>query len=300
MPERPESELAYLSIEQAPRLLRKRDISPSDLVEVALARIERFNLVLNAFITVTADRARADARRTEKQFRGRGTTNPLCGIPVAIKDNFFTRGIRTTAGSPILSDFVPDTDSDVVGKLRHAGAIVVGKTNMHEFAYGITNENPHFGPARNPWDLDRVTGGSSGGSAAALAMGIGYAATGTDTGGSIRIPSALCGVVGLKPTFGLVSAEGVVPLARTLDHAGPMARTVTDVCIMLDAISGDYPRGAIRPNHRKLQKHRPRKFRIGWPKQYFFERIDREVHDAIESAAKCLKSLGATIQDVSL
>ena len=171
---------------------------------------------------------------------------------------------------------------------------------MHEFAYGITNENPHYGPARNPWDLDRITGGSSGGSAAALAMGIGYAATGTDTGGSIRIPAALCGVVGLKPTFGLVSVEGVVPLAKTLDHAGPMARSVTDVCIILDAIAGDYPQGAIRPDPRKLRKSRPRKFRIGWPKQYFFERIDREVHDAIESAAKCFKSLGATINQVSL
>ena len=177
---------------------------------------------------------------------------------------------------------------------------MIGKTNMHEFAYGITNENPHYGPARNPWDLDRVTGGSSGGSAAALAMGIGYAATGTDTGGSIRIPAALCGIVGLKPTFGLVSVEGVVPLARTLDHAGPMARTVTDVCIMLEAIAGNYPRGAIRPDYRKLRKNRPRKFRIGWPEQYFFERIDREVQAAIESAAKCLKSLGATIQHVSL
>ena len=297
---RSESELAFLSIEQAARLLRKRDISSSDLVELALARIEQFNPALNAFITVSADRARADARRAEKQLSTRGTANPLCGIPVAIKDNFFTHGIRTTAGSPILSDFVPDTDSDVVQKLRYAGAVVIGKTNMHEFAYGITNENPHFGPARNPWDLDRVTGGSSGGSAAALAMGIGYAATGTDTGGSIRIPSALCGIVGLKPTFGLVSVEGVVPLARTLDHAGPMARTVTDVGIMLDAIADNYPRGAIRPDYRKLRKSRPRKFRIGWPEQYFFERIDREVQAAIESAAKCLKSLGATIQDVSL
>src|SRR5579862_3080497 len=299
MPARSESELAFLTIEQAARLLRKKSISPSDLIEVALARIERFNPTLNAFITVV-DHARSEARRAEKQLCRRGTKSLLCGIPLSIKDNFLTRGVRTTAGSLILTDFVPDTDSDVVGKLRHAGAIVVGKTNMHEFAYGITNENPHFGPARNPWDLDRVTGGSSGGSAAALAMGIGYAATGTDTGGSIRIPSALCGIVGLKPTFGLVSVEGVVPLARTLDHAGPMARTVTDVCIMLETIADNYPRGAIRPDYRKLRKSRPRKFRIGWPKQYFFERIDREVHDAIESAAKCLKSLGATIQDVSL
>ncbi len=225
---------------------------------------------LNAFITVVADHARAEARHAEKQFRRRGTTSPLCGIPVAIKDNFFTRGILTTAGSSILSDFIPETDSDVVRNLKRAGAIVLGKTNMHEFAYGITNENPHYGPARNPWDLDRVTGGSSGGSAAALAMGIGYAATGTDTGGSIRIPSALCGIVGLKPTFGLVSVEGVVPLAKTLDHAGPMARTVTDVCIMLEAIADNYPRDAIRPDCRKLRKNRPRKFRIGWPERVFF------------------------------
>ena len=300
MPARSESELAFLSIEQAARLLRKKDISSSDLVELALTRIEKFNPALNALITVAADSARAEARRAQKEFRSRSTANPLRGIPVVVKDNFFTRGIRTTAGSPILADFVPDADSEVVQKLRQAGAVVIGKTNMHEFAYGITNENPHYGPARNPWDLDRVTGGSSGGSAAALAVGIGYAATGTDTGGSIRIPSALCGVVGLKPTFGLVSVEGVVPLARTLDHAGPMARTVTDVCIMLEAIADNYPQGAVRPDYRKLRKNRPRKFQIGWPGQYFFERIDREVQAAIESAAECLKSLGATIQDVSL
>jgi aspartyl-tRNA(Asn)/glutamyl-tRNA(Gln) amidotransferase subunit A len=300
MPARSESELAFLSIEQAARLLRKRDVSPADLVEAALARIERFNPAVNAFITVIAGQARAEARRAEKQLRQRSATSLLCGIPVSIKDNFFTRGICTTAGSSILSNFIPDEDSDVVQKLRHAGAIVLGKTNMHEFAYGITNENPHYGAARNPCDLDRVTGGSSGGSAAALAMGIGYAATGTDTGGSIRIPSALCGVVGLKPTLGLVSVEGVVPLAKTLDHAGPLARSVTDVCIMMDAIVGDYPPGAIRPNHQKLRKNRSRKFRLGWPKQYFFERIDREVQNAIDSAAKCFKSLGATIKEVSL
>jgi aspartyl-tRNA(Asn)/glutamyl-tRNA(Gln) amidotransferase subunit A len=300
MPTRSESELAFLTIEQAARLLRKRDISPSDLVEVALARIERYNPALNVFITIVADRARTEARRAEKQFRERRATSPLCGIPVSIKDNFLTRGVRTTAGSSILSDFVPDEDSDVVQKLKQVGAIVLGKTNMHEFAYGITNENPHYGPARNPWDPDRVTGGSSGGSAAALAMGIGYAATGTDTGGSIRIPSALCGIVGLKPTFELVSVEGVVPLARTLDHAGPMARTVMDVSIILEAIAGDYPRGTIRPDHRKLQKNRPRKFCLGWPRQYFFERIDREVQNAIESAAKCFKSLGAKIKEFSM
>jgi aspartyl-tRNA(Asn)/glutamyl-tRNA(Gln) amidotransferase subunit A len=300
MPARSESDLAFLTVEQAARLLRKRSISPSDLVEAALARIERFNLTVNAFITVLADRARAEARRAEKQLCRPGTKSLLCGIPVSIKDNFLTRGVRTTAGSLILTNFVPGADSDVVQKLTRAGAIVLGKTNMHEFAYGITNENPHYGPTRNPWDLDRITGGSSGGSAAALAVGIGYASTGTDTGGSIRIPSALCGVVGLKPTFGLVSVDGVVPLAKTLDHAGAMGRSVTDVCIILDAIAGDYPQGATRPDPQKLRKNRPRKFQVGWPEQYFFERIDGEVHGAIESAAKCFKSLGATIKQVSL
>ena len=300
MPARSESELAFLSIEQAARLLRKKSISPSDLVEVALARIERFNPAFNAFITVAADHARAEARRAEKQLRRPGTNSLLCGIPVSIKDNFWTHGLRTTVGSSILANFVPGKDSDVVKKLSHAGAIVLGKTNMHEFAYGITNENPHYGPSRNPWDLERVTGGSSGGSAAALAMGIGYAAVGTDTGGSIRIPAALCGIVGLKHTFGLVSLEGVVPLAKTFDHAGPMARSVMDVCIILDAIASDYPREAIQPNPRKLRKNRPSKFRVGWPKQYFFERIDGEVYGAIESAAKCFKSLGATIKPVAL
>jgi aspartyl-tRNA(Asn)/glutamyl-tRNA(Gln) amidotransferase subunit A len=300
MPLHSETELAFLSIEQAARLLRKKEISPADLVEVALARIERLNPRINAFITVVADRARKQARLAEKQIRQRRPSSLLCGIPVSIKDNFWTRGVRTTGGSKILSDFVPAKDSDVAARLTNAGAILLGKTNMHEFAYGITNENPHYGPVRNPWDLERVSGGSSGGSAAALAVGIGYGATGTDTGGSIRIPAALCSTVGLKPTFGLVNVAGVIQLAKTLDHAGPIARSVTDLCIMLEAIAGDFPRGSARLDFRKLRKNRPRKFRLGWPREYFFERIDREVQEAVESAAKCFKSLGATIKEVSL
>ncbi|MGH9748090.1 MAG: amidase [Candidatus Acidiferrales bacterium] len=300
MPEQPDTELAYLSIERAARLLRRKQISPLDLVESALARIEHFNPSINAFITVVADRARRQARVAETQLRRGRAANLLCGIPISIKDNFWTRDVRTTAGSKILSQFVPGKNSVVAEKLESAGAILLGKTNMHEFAYGITNENPHYGPARNPWDLERITGGSSGGSSAALAAGIGYGATGTDTGGSIRIPAALCGIVGLKPTFGLVSVDGVVPLAKTLDHAGPMARSVTDVCILLEAIAGIYPRGATRPDHRKLRKIRPRKFRLGWPKEYFFERIDAEVRAALESAAKRFESLGAKIIEVSL
>jgi aspartyl-tRNA(Asn)/glutamyl-tRNA(Gln) amidotransferase subunit A len=261
MPAHSENELAFLSIEQAARLLRQRKISPCELVEVALARIERFNPSINAFITVVADRARREARAAEKQIRHGRVSSLLCGVPISIKDNFWTRGVRTTAGSKVLADFVPAKDSAVAEKLTSAGAIPLGKTNMHEFAYGITNDNPHYGAARNPWDLERITGGSSGGSAAVLAAGIGYGATGTDTGGSIRIPAALCGVAGIKPTFGLVSVEGVVPLAKTFDHAGPLARSVTDVCILLEAMAKQYPRGGVRPDYRKLRKNRPRKFR---------------------------------------
>lgn len=303
MPSHSEYELAYLSIEQAAGLLRRRIISPVELVEAALARIERWNPTLNAFLTVVADRARRQARLAERGLRRKRRGNsisPLYGIPISLKDNFYTRGIRTTAGAKILADFVPDKDSDVAGRLARAGAVLLGKTNMHEFAYGITNENPHYGPVRNPWARERITGGSSGGSAAAVAAGMCFASTGTDTGGSIRIPSSLCGIVGLKPTFVLVSVEGIVPLAGSLDHAGPLARSVVDVCILLEVIAGDYPKGAARPDHRKLRKNRPRRFRLGWPKQYFFEGVDEQVRQAIDQAAKCYESLGARIEEVSL
>jgi aspartyl-tRNA(Asn)/glutamyl-tRNA(Gln) amidotransferase subunit A len=286
---------------EAARLLRRKEISPVDLVEAALNRIELLNPSLNAFRTVVAESARREARRAEREFRRRGKLlGPLCGIPISLKDNFWTRGIRTTAGSKILENFVPEHDSEVAVRLARAGAILLGKTNMHEFAYGITNDNPHFGAVRNPWNRERITGGSSGGSAAAVAAGIGFAATGTDTGGSIRIPSALCGVVGLKPTFGLVSVAGVVPLAVSLDHAGPIARSVTDACILLEAMTGDYPKGSPSPDFRGLRKNRPRRFRLGRPKEYFFERVDSEVRAAIDVAAKCFESLGARIEEVSL
>jgi aspartyl-tRNA(Asn)/glutamyl-tRNA(Gln) amidotransferase subunit A len=298
-----ESEFAFLSIIQAARLLRRREISPLDLVEEMLARIERLNPALNAFLTVTAERARREARRAEREFkRGRrgDLPGPLRGIPIALKDNFWTRGVRTTAGSKILAGFVPNMDSAVAARLVGAGTILLGKTNMHEFAYGITNENPHYGSVSNPWAHDRISGGSSGGSAAGVAAGMCFASVGTDTGGSIRIPSALCGIVGLKPTYGLVSVEGVVPLAVSLDHAGPLGRNVSDACIVLEAIAGNHPREAARPNFRALSRNRPRRFRLGWPKEYFFERVDPEVQQLIDAAAKCFRSMGARIEEVSL
>lgn len=299
MPSRAESELAFLSIEQAARLLRRKEISPVELTEISLARIERLNPSLNAFLTVVADRARRHARQAEREILRKGSRGILHGIPVALKDNFWTRGIRATAGSKILANFVPARDSDVAASLTRAGAILLGKTNMHEFAYGITSENPHYGPVRNPWARERISGGSSGGSAAAVASGMCFASPGTDTGGSIRVPSSLCGIVGLKPTFGLVSVAGVVPLAESFDHVGPLARNVTDACILLQAIAGKYPKNAKALDYRKLGKSSMRRIRLGWPKQYFFERVDPEVRQAIEAARKCFQALGARIEEVS-
>lgn len=297
----------FLSIEEAARLLRRREISPVELTEAALARIERLNPRLNAFLMVAAEPARREARLAEKELSRarRGNDNarlarPLFGIPIALKDNFWTRGIRTTAGSKILADFIPDKNSEVAERLAHAGAILLGKTNMHEFAYGITNENPHHGAVHNPWAIERTSGGSSGGSGAAVAAGMCFAATGTDTGGSIRIPASLCGIAGLKPTHGLVSVAGVIPLAESMDHAGPLARSVSDMCAVFQAMAGQYPKGAKTPDFRRLRKDRPRRIRLGWPKEYFFERVDAEVLHAIEAAAKLFESLGASIEEVRL
>jgi len=296
---RTESELALCSIEQASALLRARKISPVELTEAALARVERLNPGLNAFLTILAEPARKEARAAEREIARRRWRGPLHGIPISLKDNFWTRGIRTTAGSKILKDFAPREESEIARRLAAAGAILIGKTNMHEFAYGITSENPHFGPARNPWNRERITGGSSGGSAAAVAAGMGLGSMGTDTGGSIRIPSALCGVTGLKPTFGLTSVAGVIPLSESLDHAGPLARSAVDVCILLEALAGDYPKGQVRPDYRKLRRA-PRRFRIGRPREYFYERLDDEVRAQLEGAARCLGSLGGRVEEISV
>lgn len=293
-------ELAFLSIAEAAKLLRARQLSPVELVDAALDRIAALNPSLNAFITVIADRARRQARVAEREIARRRWKGPLHGIPISLKDNIWTRGVRTTAGSRILTDFVPATDADVAARLERAGAILLGKTNLHEFAYGITSNNPHFGSVRNPWDPGRIPGGSSGGSAAAVAAGMCFGSIGTDTGGSIRIPSALCGTVGLKPTFGLVNLEGIVPLCASLDHAGPIARSVVDACILLEAVAGEFPKGAPRPDYRKLGRALPKKFRVGWPEHYFLERVDPEVLTLIENAVRVFRSLGARIASVPL
>lgn len=294
---------AYWTIAEAAAQLRRKKVSPLELTESALARIEKLNPRLNAFITVTADQAWRRANAAERDIRRGRHRGLLHGIPITLKDNIWTKAVRTTAGSKILKDFVPSADADVTKRLWNAGAILLGKTNLHEFAYGITTENPHYGPAHNPWDVQCVPGGSSGGSAVAVAAGMGFASVGTDTGGSLRIPPSFCGVVGFKPTFGCVSCNGVIPLAMTLDHVGPIARTVEDAAIMLDAICqcqkrrGSFYRAVRAAADAKKRRAR---FRLGWPRDYYFSRVDDQVKRAVEDAARQLEKMGARIEEVSL
>lgn len=234
----------FESIGQIARRLRRREISPVELTEALLARIERLNPALAAFIHFGGDSLDC-ARRAERRLtaKRRGPTHPLLGVPVSVKDLIDVEGFPTSAGSRVFDEgLTPERDAPAVAKLRRAGAIVLGKTNLHEFAYGVTNENAHYGAARNPWRREHVSGGSSGGSAVAVASGLGYGSVGTDTRGSIRIPSACCGVTGLKPTLGRVSTDGVIPLSWTMDHVGPMARSVLDVAVMFQTMASRGPR----------------------------------------------------------
>jgi aspartyl-tRNA(Asn)/glutamyl-tRNA(Gln) amidotransferase subunit A len=299
------NDLAFFSIEEAARLLRSKKISPVDLTEAALQRIDRLNGRLKAYLTVLSAPARKAARAAEKEIMRGNYRGPLHGIPICLKDNLWTRGIRTTAGSLILRDFIPPTDSAVAARLRRAGAILLGKTNMHEFAYGITSINPHYGWVRNPWNEKRISGGSSGGSGAALAAGLAYGSVGTDTGGSIRTPAAFCGIVGFKPTYGRVSLRGVVPLAARLDHVGPMGRTVMDVALLLQSIAGtdDWDYGEVAkpvPAYSKVLRRGARGLRLGWPVRGCYEGASPEVQNAVDEAAHVLKSQGATLHAVSL
>jgi len=298
-----DADLAFASIEEVARLFRKSKLSPVELTQLMLERIERLNPKLNAYITVPAEFALEQARQAERELLGprgkRRDRGSLHGIPISLKDNICTAGIHTTAGSKILSDFVPKEDALLVGLLKKAGAVILGKTNMHEFAYGVTSNNPHFGPVRNPWDLGRIAGGSSGGSAAAVAAGLCYGSIGTDTGGSIRIPAALCGVVGLKPTLGRVSVEGVIPLSPRLDCVGPLARTARDAAILLDAI---FVRGKRERPLTSIQKTsmKSRKFRLGVPSEFFFDLVSEDVRLLFDEAIRSLRGIGAATKEVSI
>jgi len=301
-----DTDLAFASIEEVARLYRKRKVSPVEVTKLMLDRIEQLNPKINAYITVTSELALAQAKRAETEMfspRGRKSRRdrgPLHGIPISLKDNIYTKGIRTTAGSKILKDFVPLHDAEAWAKLQEAGAILVGKANLHEFAYGVTTNNPHYGPTRNPWDLNRIPGGSSGGSAAAVAAGLCYGSIGTDTGGSIRIPSSLCGVVGVKPGIGRVSVEGVVPLSPRLDFVGPLARTVADAALLLDPI---FLRGKKEPSlllSRKSPARSLRKIRLGLPKDLFFDVVSDDVYMVFHEAVKELQKEGATVKGISI
>ncbi len=298
-----QDDLTALSIAEAAALIVRREVSPVELTDAYLARIERHNPLLNAYVTVTAEAARSEAKEVEQEIARGMYRGPLHGIPIALKDLYATKGVRTAAGSKILWDRVPDHDSTVTRLLREAGAISLGKTNTHEFAYGVTTNNPHFGATRNPWNPDCIPGGSSGGSGAAVAAGMAAMAMGSDTGGSIRIPASLCGTVGLKATHGRVSTAGIIPLSWTLDHAGPLTRTVEDAAIVLNAIAGadpDDPLTAPVPvaDYRKDLAAGVRGLRFAVLHGAQFDPIDAEVAAALDAAFAVFRDLGATIAEV--
>jgi aspartyl-tRNA(Asn)/glutamyl-tRNA(Gln) amidotransferase subunit A len=293
------------TIQQLSRQLRDRSLSPVELTRDCLTRIETLNPKLNAFITILADNALADARQAEQEIKRGHYRGPLHGIPMGLKDIIDTAGTRTTAASALFKDRIPTEDAEVVRRLRAAGAIILGKQNLHEFAYGGSSMISFFGEVHNPWDISRITGGSSGGSSASIAAGLGFAAIGTDTAGSIRLPAAYCGVVGLKPTYGRVSARGVIPLSWSLDHIGPIANSVYDAAIILQALAGYDPDDPASidtpvPDFTAAIDQLPPKLRIGVPGAFFFEDLHPEVAAAIEKAIQLFRDLHAEIHEVKL
>jgi aspartyl-tRNA(Asn)/glutamyl-tRNA(Gln) amidotransferase subunit A len=285
--------------------LRRKEVSPLELTRACLDRIEELNPALNAFITVSAESALEEARTAENEIMRGEWRGPLHGIPIALKDLIDTAGTRTTAGSELYRNRIPTEDAEVVRRLRQAGAVILGKNNLHEFAYGGSSLVGFFGDVHNPWNVAHVAGGSSGGSAAAVAGGLCYAAIGTDTAGSIREPAALCGCVGIKPTYGRVSARGVIPLSWSLDHVGPMANSVGDAAAVLQTIagydaldvnSGDIPVNDYVSGLGKVTKS----LRVGIPRKYFYDDLDDEVRSAVESAIALIQDLVSEVREVHL
>jgi aspartyl-tRNA(Asn)/glutamyl-tRNA(Gln) amidotransferase subunit A len=291
-----------MTVSEIGRLLRARKISCLELIEQTLNDIKERD-AFHCFITLTEDQARARAKELDEELASGRDRGPFHGVPIAFKDLFCTRGVRTTAGSLIFRDFVPDYDATVVERLTAAGAVSVGKTNLHELAFGITSRNPHFGAVLNPVDTKRLAGGSSGGSAAAIAAGFLPLALGTDTGGSVRIPASFCGITGLKPTYGRVSRHGVLPLAYSLDHVGPLGSTAEDCALAMNVIAGPDFRDATSvqitpPDFNLPPLANVKDFRVGVPENFFLDRVDQEVAGAVRASASKLQQLGAHIREV--
>jgi len=288
--------ITSLTIQDASEQLRKKRLSPVELTKACLTRIEQLNPTLNAFITITSDSALATAREAEAEIQRGHWRGPLHGIPIALKDLFDTAGVRTTAASGVFKDRVPTQDAEIVRRLKAAGAVILGKLNMHEFAYGASSVISYFGPVRNPWNRGYSAGGSSAGSAVAVAAELCYCAIGSDTGGSIRQPAAYCGIVGLKPTYGRVSTSGVIPLSWSLDHVGPMTRTVTDAALTIDVIASYDPDSTPVQDLGKPTSS----LKLGVPRALFYEGLHPEIQSAMETALSVLQKLTSTPREIEI
>jgi aspartyl-tRNA(Asn)/glutamyl-tRNA(Gln) amidotransferase subunit A len=298
-------DLLSLSLSEVSKRIRAKQITSVELTQAVLDRIKVYNPKLNAYITVMHDQALAQAAQMDAEIKANRFRSPLHGVPIALKDNIDTAGTRTTAASEVFDDRVPGEDAEVVRRLKEAGAVAIGKTNLHEFAAGGTSASTYFGPVRNPWALDRVPAGSSGGSAAAVIADMAFGALGTDTGGSVRMPAAYCSIVGLKPTYGLVSIRGIIPLTYSLDHCGPMTKTVEDAAMMLNQMAGydshdvasvEHP----REDYVESMKQPVSGFRLGIPRAPFFDQLDEETAQASEAAIAVLSKLTKATVDCHL
>ncbi|MSP40713.1 MAG: Asp-tRNA(Asn)/Glu-tRNA(Gln) amidotransferase subunit GatA [Deltaproteobacteria bacterium] len=297
--------LAQLTLHEASDKLRAREFSSRELTEAVFAQIAATDERVHAYLTLARDGAIAQANHADQRLKQNTNGSSMLGIPLAIKDNFLTHGLRTTCASKILGDFMPPYDGTTVAKLRAAGAVFVGKTNLDEFAMGSSAENSAFFPTRNPWNLERIPGGSSGGSAAAVAADQCLAAFGTDTGGSIRQPAACCGVIGLKPTYGRVSRYGVIAFASSMDQVGPMTKDVRDAALLLQAIAGHDPADSTSaklavPDYLAALNGNVKGLRVGVPKEYFVSGMQAEVEQAVRSAIRVLEQNGASVEEISL
>jgi aspartyl-tRNA(Asn)/glutamyl-tRNA(Gln) amidotransferase subunit A len=299
------NESEFLGIDQVTRLIAERKLSVTELVKHQIERIKKLNPKLNAFITITPEIAFEKALQCEQQIREHRPIGPLHGVPISVKDIIFVRNVLCTAGSKIFASNISQYDATSVAKARQNGAVIVGKNNLHEFASGVTNLNPFFGAAKNPWDTNRMTGGSSGGSAVAVSAGMVFGAIGTDTSGSVRIPASLCGVVGLKPTFGRISRYGVIPLSKTLDHVGLLARSTLDVAMMMNALSGFDPEdsGSVdRPPEDFASKaiQQLPNVTLGVPNSYFLDVLDDEVRKCFRDFLQSVGNFAIFVKDIEI